>query len=76
MFTWEANLLENLLQDLGSFQTRQGHEDQWVWDVAIDGIFSVKSAYETQFLPNVLEDNALFNKMWATATPSKALAFS
>lgn len=76
LFTWESLLLEDLLRDLGSIQLSFGAEDHWVWEASPDGMFTVKSAYDSQLGSVPLADSSAFKILWKIAAPSNVLAFT
>lgn len=80
-FTWEANLINNLLALLEDV-VLGGEEDRWVWLPDEGGLFSVKSAYsilENIFLMDegvgALEEG-VFSLLWKSSAPTKVVAFS
>lgn len=43
LFNWEVELVNSLMQDLGSNQPDWNNEDGVKWNLSIDGKYSVKS---------------------------------
>jgi hypothetical protein len=81
LFDWEEGLveqLENLLRNV----TLSLDCDKRVWSLEVDGVFSVKSAYNhlasvLNFLPPMPAMKAsVFRNIWSSPAPSKIIAFS
>lgn len=75
MFDWESQLLGGIRVTLGSFQPKQGIQDKWIWKGTPEGLFTVKSAYELQLMPNTQANKDVFLKIWTIAAPSNIQAF-
>jgi hypothetical protein len=81
LFVWEENLMQQLL-DLLSQVTVSEANDRWVWSLAIQDGFSVKSLYV--FLERTLLNHDLrspmelfaFKHIWKSGVPSKVSAMA
>ncbi|XP_057452233.1 uncharacterized protein LOC130744058 [Lotus japonicus] len=76
LFLWENQLLERMKQALLSTQPRPGTRDRWIWEADMEGVFSVKSAYEAQGSYGPLENMEVFKRIWSIAAPSNVISFT
>jgi hypothetical protein len=81
LFQWEEDSLANLLASLANILL-SSVDDGWRWNVEPDGIFSVKSSYDSLSYalgdlppPSELEEFAWAN-IWKSPAPSKLIVFS
>ncbi|GAU20198.1 hypothetical protein TSUD_352620 [Trifolium subterraneum] len=81
LFQWEEDSLNQLVASLGSVRL-SNVDDKWRWSCDPDGVFSVKSTYdsiskELTVGPTLPQFQALiFKKIWDSPTPSKVIVFS
>lgn len=76
MFEWETQLFEELNRYLGNFQPMPNLDDKCIWKASLDGMFTVKSAYDLQLTPNQQANKEVFKKLWSLKVPSNIQAFS
>jgi hypothetical protein len=81
LFLWEEESLSHLLASLGDWRP-SSYPDSWWWNLAPDGVFSVKSSVESLAKelvvvePLPLFEGSIFAKIWESPAPSKVIVFS
>ena len=63
---------EQLLLVINAPRFYKGYPDTWKWKESDDGVFSVKSAYNTLQRTNEEEENEEFKMLWSTRVTPKA----
>lgn len=64
LFSWEEELLENLLQLLLHCSVQQNFSDSWVWLGDPSSVYSVKSAYRLISENGPLVDAKFYKSLW------------
>ncbi|GKV38790.1 hypothetical protein SLEP1_g46663 [Rubroshorea leprosula] len=76
LFTWETDMLQDLLSTVQGTKLKQGEDDCFVWNHDPTGKYSVRSAYN---LLNQKQDDRpdhKFKLIWDSKTPLKISAFA
>ena len=70
-FNWESTMEEQLLFVINATRFCKGYPDTWKWKEGEDGVFSIKSAYNTLQRTDEEEENEEFKMLWSTrVTPN------
>jgi hypothetical protein len=74
LFTWEEELVNKVLVEIGHFCLQVDKKDYWRLKSESDGIYSVRSAYAFLSSSKLDRDNR-FSKIWNNYVPSKVTDF-